>query len=95
MEEKDLYREKYAAKFKELKAQIDALEARAEQVKAESKLELKRQIDDLRQKRDVLGQKLEDLKHSSEAAWKELRAGLEAATDNLKGALAKAKDQFK
>lgn len=95
MEDKDLYREKFEAKLKEVKAQIDFLEAKADQVKAESKIEFKQQIQSLRQKRDAIGNKLDQLKQSSGEAWKELKAGLESATEDLKGALGKAMDQFK
>lgn len=95
MEDKDLYRQKFEAKLKELKAQIGVLEAKADQVKAESKLELKAQIQKLRQKRDSLDKKLDQLKHSSGDAWKDLKAGLESASEELKGALGKAMDQFK
>ena len=95
MEEKDLYRQKFEAKLKELKAQIGVLEAKAEQVKAESKLELKEQIQNLRRKRDSLDTNLDQLKQSSGDAWKDLKAGLESAREELKGALGKAMDQFK
>lgn len=95
MEDKDLYREKFEAKLRELKAQIEVLEARADQLKAESKLELKQQIQSLRQQRDAIGKKLEQLQQSSGEAWKDLKTGLESAATELKGALGKAMDQFK
>lgn len=95
MEDKDLYREKFEAKLRELKAQIEVLEARADQLKAESKLELKQQIQSLRQQRDAIGKKLEQLQQSSGEAWKDLKTGLESAAAELKGALGKAMDQFK
>lgn len=95
MQEKDLYRQKFEAKLKEVIAQIDLLEAKADQVKAESKIELQQQIQSLRQQRDTLGQKLDQLKQSSGDAWKDLKAGLESATEDLKGALGKAMERFK
>ncbi len=95
MEEKELYREKFEAQLKELKVQMDLLEAKAGQVKAESKLELNNQIQTLRQKRDAVRSKLDEIKSSSGGAWKDLKAGLEKAADELKGALDKALDQFK
>jgi len=95
MENKDLYREKFEANLKELKAQIDVLEARADKVKAELKLDFKQQIKSLRQKRDSIANKLDQLKQSSGEAWKDLKNGLESATEELKGALGKAMDKFK
>lgn len=95
MEDKDLFREKFEATFKELKAQIDVLEARVDQLKAESKHELKQQIQSLRQKRDSIADKLDQFKKSSGEAWKDLKNGLESATEELKGALSKALNKFK
>lgn len=95
MNDKDLYREKFEAILKEVKAQIDLLEAKADQVKAESKIEFKQQIQSLRQKRDSLSQKVDQFKQSSGEAWQDLKAGLESASKDLKGALGKAMEHFK
>ena len=95
MEEKKAYQEKYEAKLKEWKARIQLLEAKAEQVKAESKIEYQNMVQELKAKQQAMHGKLDELKASGESAWKEMRSGLEKAKDELKGALDRAVDRFK
>ena len=95
MDDKELYREKLEAKFKEMKARVELLEAKAAQVKAESKLEFQKHLDELRQKRDAVQGKLEEVKKSGGEAWKDLRSGMEKATEELKQAIDRAMDKFR
>jgi seryl-tRNA synthetase len=95
MDDKELYREKLEAKFKEMKARVELLEAKAAQVKAESKLEFQKHLDELRQKRDAVHGKLEEVKKSGGEAWKDLRSGMEKATEELKQAIDRAMDKFR
>jgi hypothetical protein len=95
MADKDLYREKFEAKLREIKARIELLEARAAQVKTESKLEYQRHLDELRQKREVLRGRLDEIKSSGGEAWKDIRAGIEKAADDLRQAVDKAMDKFR
>jgi septation ring formation regulator EzrA len=95
MEDKNLYQEKFEAKLKELKAQLDFIEAKAAQAKAQSKIELQKQLQDLRRKRDAMRERLDKVRKSSGGAWKDLKAGVESAADDLKEALGKVMDKFK
>jgi hypothetical protein len=95
MEEKSAYQDKYEAKLKEWKAKIIQLEARAEQAKADAKIEYQDQIKILRGKEKAARSKLEEIKKSGSGAWKDLRAGLDKAGDELKSALDKAASKFK
>jgi len=95
MDDKELYREKLEAKFKEMKARVELLEAKAAQVKAESKLEFNKHLAELRQKRDALQGKLDEVKKSGGEAWKDLRSGMEKAAEELKQAIDRAMDKFR
>jgi hypothetical protein len=95
MEEKNLYREKFEAKLKELKAQIDVIEAKAAQVKAESKIEYQKQMEELRRKREAVGHRLEEIKIASGEAWKDLKGGMEKGMDDLKQGIDQAMDRFR
>jgi uncharacterized protein YukE len=95
MDDKELYREKLEAKFKEMKARVELLEAKAAQVKAESKLEFQKHLDELRQKRDAVQGKLEEVKKSGGEAWHDLRSGMEKAAEELKQAIDRAMDKFR
>jgi uncharacterized protein YicC (UPF0701 family) len=95
MEEKTAYQEKYEAKLKEWKAKIDQLEARAEQAKADAKIDYQEKIKELKAQEKTARSKLEEIKKSGSAAWKDLKGGLEKAGDELNSALDKAVSKFK
>ncbi|BCR06748.1 hypothetical protein DESUT3_38170 [Desulfuromonas versatilis] len=95
MEEKQAYREKFEARLRELKAQLELLEAKADLAKAEAGIEYQKQIKELRQKRDAMSARLEELKKAGGDAWRDLRTGLEKAAEDLKGALERARDKFR
>ena len=95
MDDKDRHREKLEAKFREVKARIELLEAKAAQVKAESKIEYQRHLDELRQKRDAMRSRLDEIKTTGGEAWRDIRAGMEKAADDLKEAVDKAMAKFR
>jgi len=94
MEEKDLYQKKLESKLKEIKARMEMLEAKAVQAKAEFKPEYQKHLYELRQKREALRSKLDEIKKSSGEAWKDLKSGMEKAADDLKQAIDKAIDKL-
>lgn len=95
MEEKSAFQEKYEAKFKEWKAKIAQLEARAEQVKADAKIEYQEKIKELKEKEKTAHRKLDEIKKSGSETWKDLRSGLEKAGDELKASLDRVVSKFK
>ena len=95
MENKEAYRKKLEAQMREWSAKIDLLKARADQAEAEAKIEYRNRIEDLRKKRAVLQEKLNELKKASDAAWKDIKAGTEKAAADLRDALQSALTKFK
>ncbi|MEJ2428232.1 MAG: coiled coil domain-containing protein [Deltaproteobacteria bacterium] len=95
MDKKEAYREKLEAQMREWSAKIDLLKARADKVEAESKIEYKDRIEDIRQRKAALQTKLKELRNASDDAWKDIRAGTEKAADGLREALQSAFSKFK
>ena len=95
MENKEAYRKKLEAQMREWSAKIDLLKARADQAEAEAKIEYRNRIEDLRKKRAVLQEKLNELKKASDAAWKDIKVGTERAATDLRDALQSAFSKFK
>ncbi len=95
VEEKNAYQEKFEATMKEWKAKIEVLEAKAEQAKADTRIEYQNTVRELKEKQRSMRARLDELKESGESAWKDLRAGLEKAKDDLKAALDRALDKLK
>jgi len=94
MEEKDLYQKKLESKLKEIKARMEMLEAKAVQAKAEFKPEYQKHLYELRQKREALRSKLDEIKKSSGEAWKDVQQGAQAAWDELDKAFRDASNKF-
>ena len=77
MGSRDEYVRKLQAKLGEWNAEIDALVARAAQVKTGAESEYAEQIAALKAKQAAARVKLEELQHSGESAWEDLKKVLE------------------
>ena len=80
--------------LKELNARLDILEAKVEKATAGKKSELRRQIEELKKKRDILREKLDRYKTAGEGAWQDIKAGVEKAARELRNALEVASKRF-
>jgi hypothetical protein len=94
MTSRHAYIDKLKDKLDEWDVQIDELEERALETKAELKFELEDQMRSLKLKRDITRLKLSEIKDASEDAWEELKAGAEEAWHDLKDAIEKARSHF-
>jgi len=81
-------------KIDEWNADIDKLAAKKDQVEAESKLELQKQIDSLKGKRSEMEIELENLKNSSADAWEDVKSGADLAWEAMNSAVRSALSRF-
>lgn len=95
MSTKDEYVRKMHSKLDHLNAEIDALAAKADQAKAESRAEYHKQIESLRSKRDHARERMDTLQQSGEGAWEDLKSGVETAWDAVGEAMNSARSRFK
>ena len=95
MDKMDDYLDKMEAQLKAWKAKIEMLEDEAAKATGETKSELKRAIGDLRQKKEVLKERLNELHKEGSAAWDIMKDGIEKAASELKSALDKVISRFK
>lgn len=91
---RDAYLEKAKAQLDEWNADLDKLEARAREAKADAKIKYDEQITAVRERRDNANQKFAEIQSASEDAWENLKQGAEDAWSSLKEAITKAKSQF-
>jgi hypothetical protein len=94
MDTKEAYQEKAEAQLEELKARIELMEAKAARAKAGAKAEYGEQLDELRQKQELVEERMEGLRAAGGGAWRELTAGVDAAITTLQNAVASAAAQF-
>lgn len=95
MEIQEAYKQKLAAQLKEWDAQINLLEARAENAGADIKISRAKAIYDLRAKQRAASEKLKDLGKASGAAWDQAKATADKIWDELKAGVAEAHSKFK
>ncbi len=88
---KDAYVQKLKAKIDEWNADLDKLAAKADQAEGETKIKYQQQIEDLKNKREELEDRVTSLKDSSESAWEDLKEGVEKSWETWKDSFSKAK----
>ena len=89
------YEEKLDAQLKEWSAQIALLKAKADNAKADAKIEYYKTIDVLKHKQDEARTKLQELKTTGDEAWENLKPGTAKAWDEVKIAFRRAAAKFK
>jgi len=89
------YEEKLDAQLKEWSAQIALLKAKADNAKADAKIEYHKTIDSLQRKQNEAKTKLQELKTAGDEAWGDLKTGAEKAWAEVKTAFRDATSRFK
>jgi uncharacterized coiled-coil DUF342 family protein len=95
MSNREEYIHKMEAKLDEWNAEIDRLAAKVGEVSADFKHECREQIESLRAKQSIAQLKIEELKHSGEGAWGDLKTGIEHAWTSVGEAIDSARSRFK
>jgi predicted nucleic acid-binding Zn-ribbon protein len=92
-------REDFVIKLKEKidlwNADLDRLQAKADQTSAEARVKYQQQIEDLQEKRRALEEKIAQLRGAGEGAWEDIRTGMEIAWGSMSEALSSALQRFK
>lgn len=94
-ERRKAYEEKLAAQLTEWNAQIALLKAKAENAKAEAKVEYYETIELLQHKKNAVKGKLQELKLAGDEAWEDIKTGVERAWEEVKTAFHDASSKFK
>ena len=94
-ETKLAYQQKVRSEFDKLTAQINELQAKADQAKADAAVEYNSIIQELYAKRDAAELKLQELQQAGEEAWQEVQTGFEKAWKELDQSLASALNKFR
>ena len=95
MNNRDEYIHKMQAKLEEWNVEIATLTAKAGEVTTDIKNEYREQIELLKVKQANARQKIEELQHSGEGAWGDLKTGIELAWASMEEAIDSARSRFK
>jgi len=94
-EEKKAYQEKMEASIQQLNAEIEKLEGKAKSYQADAKIQANRALASLKERKDQLASKLEEMKASSGDSWKDFQGNLNKAYEDIKTAITNAASRFK
>jgi hypothetical protein len=81
-------------KLDEWNSEISKLEVKARQKEAEARQDYDQRIEALKAKRQEVNASLDQMRQASEAAWKDLKAGIDLAANALGEALRSAASRF-
>jgi uncharacterized coiled-coil DUF342 family protein len=95
MEDKRSLIDRITEQLKKLDVELDRLRKKADQTTADFKEDYKVQIEELREKKTQMVNRLDKIKGSSDDAWTELRTGMEKSWSELKIGVDKAISKFK
>jgi len=95
MDIQEAYKQKRAAQLKEWGAQLNLLEAKAENVSADLKVTHAEAMQALRVKQRTASEKLQELGSASAQAWEDLNATADKVWDELKSGMSDAHARFK
>ena len=95
MNDKNAYVDKLKAQLDVWAAEIDKLEAKAKMAGADARMELDRQIKELKNNQDNAKAKIRELEDAGEDAWEDLKEGVEIAWNRLRQGLDDAASRFK
>jgi hypothetical protein len=91
----DAYKQKMAAQLKEWSAQINLLEAKAENAGADMKVKRAKQLHELRAKQRAASEKMKELEKASGEAWEQVKVTADKIWEDLKAGIADAHSKFK
>lgn len=89
------YEEKVDAQLRGMEAQLALMKAKADNLKADAKIDYYKTIDALKDKHAEASAKLHELKSASDNAWEEIKKGAEKAWDEVKSTFHNSASKFK
>ena len=90
-QQKEVYQQQMQRQLEELNTQMAALKEQAEQVGEQTRKDLQKLRQDIQQKEETAQKKLADLQSANVETWKEMKAAVDAAMQDLQ----KSYDEFR
>ena len=94
MSTRDAYVEKLKARLDEMNAEIDKLQARSRALEADAEIQTRRKIDQLRERREELSDRISRIREAGAESWEALKEGAERALSELVSGVSEAKERL-
>lgn len=89
------YKQKMEAQLKEWSAQIDLLEAKADNLGADMQVKRAKELQELRAKQRAASEKMKELGKASGEAWEQVKETADKIWEDLKTGIADVHSKFK
>lgn len=90
----DAYKEKVKAQIKEMRAQMQMVEARAEKAGADTRIKYQKNMDEWKKRFSDLEKELDEFSKSAEDTWDEIRSGIDTSMNDLRESIENATKQL-
>ena len=94
MEIQTAYKQKMAAQLKEWGAQLDLMEAKAENIGADLRIKHAEELHELHAKQHTASKKMHELENASGEAWEQVKVTADKVWEDLKSGIAEAHSKF-
>ena len=95
MASREDYIEKAKNQLDALNNKLDKLEAKADKASGDAKMDIRRELDELQASRKRVEAKIHELRSAGDAAWDDVKIGLEMAWESLSNSVESASQRFK
>ncbi len=90
----DAYVEEIKAKIDDYNVEINKFQAKVDKVRAAAQAPYLKHLEEIKAKRLALEGKIEELRHSGETAWEDVKKGVELAWKSLGKSIRTARSRF-
>lgn len=94
MNRKQAHQQELRARLDQWQATIDGLEARADEIRGDAKIQLHRTVDQLRAHQTLAQHRLDNLQQAGDDAWDDLKSGIDVTWKKLGNAIDSAVSRF-
>ena len=93
-DKRDEYVNQLKTKLDQWNTEIDVLEKKVDQVSTEGRQHFEKQLEEAKAHREQLKAKLTELTQAGDAAWEDIKTGVDLAWDAMTSAVRSAKSKF-
>lgn len=91
IQQKDAFQRKVQTELDEVQGRITQLRGQVKHASAEAKADIQKAIEELEKKKDLASKKVEAIQSATASSWEQVKSKTEAAMDDLRDSLARAR----
>jgi ribosome-interacting GTPase 1 len=94
IQQKDAFQRKVQTELDEMQVRITQLRGQVKHASAEARADIQKAIEELEKKKDLASKKVEAIQSATASSWEQVKSKTEAAMDDLRDSLVRARSYF-